>query len=83
MTDRIVGVVIPDGYENAEAFARDCGVEIFDLKKCPVAFRLKKHPHGAWVYFDDEEQAASAAERHDVEYQGLYVRDGLLDGTTP
>lgn len=45
------------------------------LAKRPVAFRVKSML-GSWMYFDDEQEAAAAAERRGADYQGLYVRDG-------
>lgn len=68
-------IALPEGYDSAEDFARDCGVELVSIVRRPVAFRIKDEL-GAWKYYDDERHAASAADRLGIDYQGLYVRDG-------
>jgi hypothetical protein len=46
-----------------------------DLRKRPVAFRVKDFADG-WILFTDEEAAVKEAERTGSKYEGLYVRDG-------
>ena len=65
-------IALPEGYETAEDFARDCGVELVAIVKRPVAFRAQDNT-GKWVYYDDEADAVAAVGGN---YQGLYVRDG-------
>lgn len=44
------------------------------MEKRPVAFRVKVG--AAWMLFANEDEARQMAEVNNVDYQGLYVRDG-------
>lgn len=46
------------------------------LKTRPVAFRVQGEELGEWLLYDNEAVARQEAEARDVQYQGLYVRDG-------
>ena len=46
------------------------------LKTRPVAFRVQGEEVGEWLLYDNEAVARQEAEARDVQYQGLYVRDG-------
>jgi hypothetical protein len=62
-----------------DAISRARSASVTDaLQKLPVAFRVRDNEEEGceWAIFLEEENAAKHAERHSVEYQGLYVRDG-------
>lgn len=48
-------------------------VESVSLHKRPVAWRVPDHD--GWIILQSEEAAQIEAERRNVSYQGLYVRD--------
>lgn len=50
-------------------------VENVTLQKRPVAFRVEV-TEGHWSLFHSEDAAAEYAEKHGLEYHGLYARDG-------
>lgn len=50
-------------------------VENVTLHKRPVAYRIPDHD--GWIILQNEEAAQIEAEHRGVEYQGLYVRDGV------
>ncbi len=45
------------------------------LGKRPVAFRVQRKD-GIWELLESEQEAADLATIEDIEYQGLYARDG-------
>ncbi len=68
-----------------EAAERVRGNEIKRLQelvmgKRPVAFRVRNQD-GTWVFFENEQDASAMADRLDIPYQGLYVRDGTFSDT--
>lgn len=72
---RTATIVLPDGYDSAEAFAKDCGFELFTLQKRPVAWRVQL-TNGRWLLYEDEETAYTVADGDHRPMQGLYARDG-------
>lgn len=50
-------------------------VENVTLHTRPVAFRVEVAPE-RWTYFDNEEWAAEYADKHGLDYEGLYTRKG-------
>ena len=72
----MLAILVPDPSrdykETAKAVMDDV---LWKLGKRPVAFRVLGDCH-EWRYYENEREAVLAAERHDTEYQGLYIRDG-------
>jgi len=71
-------VEFPDDAERILRRLEAAGFDVVErpkLGKRPVAFRVLGTMR-QWKYYDNEHDAALAAERNNTEYQGLYVRDG-------
>lgn len=66
---RVISIVLPDGYEDASAFAKDCGVELWHSNTLQHLFNvlnrigdelLKNHPVQAYNLLDDAQAEIKA-----------------------